>query len=107
MLDSGILLVRNTLRAEQLSLYTELMSQKGTWIAKTPIPSQTLETREIRLEGRDRELLLKLMRKILCWLPEDRPSAEDLYNDGFIYQFVEYVTKLEEATSEVSGPNEG
>ena len=98
VLGSGILLVRNTLGVQQLSSYTELTSQKGNWIAKTPIPSQTLESCEIRLEGRDRDLLLKLMRKILCWLPEDRPSAEDLYNDGFIYQFVEHMTKLDEAT---------
>ena len=47
-------------------LYTELTREKGTWIAETPIPSQTLESREIRLQGRDQELLLGLMRKILC-----------------------------------------
>lgn len=93
--------MRNTVGSGRLSSYTELTRQKGTWIAKTPILSQTLESREIRLEGRDRDLLLKLMRRILCWLPENRPSAEDLYNDGFINQYVEYVTKLEEATSEV------
>ncbi|THY58805.1 protein kinase [Aureobasidium pullulans] len=75
----------------------------GTWIAETPIPSQTLESREIRLQGRDQELLLGLMRKILCWLPEDRPSAEDLYNDGFIYQFVEYVMELEESSQGKQG----
>lgn len=40
------------------------------------------------------------MRKILCWLPEDRPSAEDLYNDGFMYQFVEYVMEFEESPRE-------
>lgn len=77
--------------------------KKGTWIAETPIPSQTLESREIRLQGRDQELLLGLMRKILCWLPEDRPSAEDLYNDGFIYQFVEYVMELEESSQGKQG----
>lgn len=107
VLGSGILLVRNTLGVQQLSWYTELTSQKGNWIAKTPIPSQTLESREIRLEGRDRELLLRLMRKILCWLPEDRPSAEDLYNDGFIYQFVEYLTTLGEASLGVEEPDQG
>ncbi|TIA38477.1 protein kinase [Aureobasidium pullulans] len=85
-------------------LYTELTRKnKGTWIAETPIPSQTLESREIRLQGRDQELLLGLMRKILCWLPEDRPSAEDLYNDGFIYQFVEYVMELEESSQGKQG----
>ncbi|KAI4746335.1 protein kinase [Aureobasidium sp. EXF-12298] len=70
------------------------------WIAKTPIPSQTLESREIRLHGKDQELLLILMRKILCWLPEDRLSAEDLYNDDFICQYVEYVMGLAKSIQE-------
>ncbi|KAH7329486.1 kinase-like domain-containing protein [Stachybotrys elegans] len=58
----------------------------GNWIAATPIPDQSLESREIRLEGRDKELLLRLARKILRWLPEDRPSAEDLFEDQFVVQ---------------------
>ncbi|KAI6857506.1 protein kinase [Hortaea werneckii] len=61
---------------------------EGTWIAATPIPEQTLETREMRLSGEDRDLLLALVRKILRWLPEERPSAEDLYEDEFILQFM-------------------
>lgn len=64
---------------------------QGNWIAATPIPEQTLETREIRLSGKDRDLLLTLVRKILRWLPEDRPSAEDLYQDEFVVQFMEEV----------------
>jgi hypothetical protein len=62
--------------------------RKGNWIAVTPIPSQILESREMRLQGKDRELLLTLLRKILKWLPEERPSAEDLFEDGFILQFM-------------------
>jgi hypothetical protein len=42
----------------------------------------------MRLQGEDRELLLALLRKILKWLPEERPSAEDLFEDGFILQFM-------------------
>ncbi|KAF2762278.1 protein kinase [Pseudovirgaria hyperparasitica] len=61
---------------------------EGDWIAQTPIPDQTLESRETRLEGEDRELLLALARKVLRWLPEERPSAEDLYGDGFLTQFM-------------------
>jgi hypothetical protein len=34
-----------------------------------------------------RELLLALVRKILKWLPEERPSAQDLFEDEFITQF--------------------
>ena len=61
---------------------------KGNWIAATPIPDQTLESREIRLEAKDKELLLVLARKILRWLLEERPSAQDLYEDEFLTQFV-------------------
>ncbi|RMX87549.1 hypothetical protein D0869_02287 [Hortaea werneckii] len=61
------------------------------WIAATPIPEQTLETREMRLTGKDREVLLALVRKILRWLPEERPSAEDLYEDEFILQFMKEI----------------
>ena len=60
---------------------------KGNWIATTPIPNQTLESREIRLEGKDKELLLALARKILRWLPEERPTAQELFDDEFIIQF--------------------
>ncbi|OAL34925.1 hypothetical protein AYO20_05886 [Fonsecaea nubica] len=61
---------------------------EGNWIAETPIPDQTLESRETRLEGEDRELLLALARKIFRWLPEERPSAQDLYDDDFLTQFM-------------------
>ncbi|KAM0713517.1 hypothetical protein Q7P37_010479 [Cladosporium fusiforme] len=67
---------------------------QGHWIASTPIPDQTLESREVRLQGKDRELILTLMRKILTWLPEDRPSTQDLLEDEFICQFAS-----EESTS--------
>lgn len=61
---------------------------EGHWIASTPIPNQSLESRDTRMKGKDRELLLVLLRKILRWLPEERPSAEDLYEDEFITQFM-------------------
>ncbi len=60
---------------------------KGNWIGLTPIPDQILETRERRLEGKDKALLLALARKILRWLPEERPSAEDLFEDEFLTQW--------------------
>ncbi|KAL2757273.1 hypothetical protein ACRALDRAFT_2039739 [Sodiomyces alcalophilus JCM 7366] len=57
----------------------------GNWIAATPIPDQTIESRERRLEGKEKELLIAFVRKILRWHPEDRPTAEDLYPDGFLH----------------------
>ncbi|KAM4060683.1 kinase [Hirsutella rhossiliensis] len=59
---------------------------EGDWVASTPIPNQSLETRERRLKGKDQELLLCLVRRILRWLPEDRPCAEDLFEDDFLVQ---------------------
>ncbi|KAL2129155.1 hypothetical protein VTI74DRAFT_8161 [Chaetomium olivicolor] len=54
------------------------------WIAATPIPEQTLETRERRLVGREKESLFMFARKILCWLPEQRPAAEDIFDDELL-----------------------
>ncbi|KAI7239490.1 protein kinase [Hortaea werneckii] len=71
--------------------FLERSDRCRNWIAATPIPEQTLETREMRLTGEDRDLLLALVRKILKWLPEERPSAEDLYQDEFVVQFMEEV----------------
>ena len=62
------------------------LTNAGNWIAKTPIPNQTLETRETRLEGRDKEQLLNLARKILRWLPEERSSVGELYKDEWLNQ---------------------
>ncbi|KAJ0162882.1 hypothetical protein CTA2_3863 [Colletotrichum tanaceti] len=59
----------------------------GKWIGSTPIPDQTLEMRERQLEGRDQELLLALVRKILRWDPDERPSAEELFEDEFLIQY--------------------
>ncbi|EME83949.1 uncharacterized protein MYCFIDRAFT_162812 [Pseudocercospora fijiensis CIRAD86] len=63
-------------------------NSEGRWIAETPIPQQSLETRERRLEGRDKKMLLTLVRKILRWLPEERASAYDVFEDDFILQYL-------------------
>lgn len=64
-----------------------LLKLEGNWIAATPIPDQTLESRETRLEGAEKKLLLALVRKMLRWLPEERPCAETLIEeDEFLNQ---------------------
>lgn len=62
------------------------MLNAGQWIADTPIPDQTLESREIRLHGREKEVLLNFARKIFRWLPEERPDAHELLQDEFVLQ---------------------
>jgi serine/threonine protein kinase len=66
---------------------SQYWDQEGNWIGTVPIPNQTLETREDRLPGKDKELLLQLIRKVLRWVPEERPSAEGLFDDEFLNQF--------------------
>ncbi|KJZ71164.1 hypothetical protein HIM_03117 [Hirsutella minnesotensis 3608] len=56
----------------------------GNWIAATPIPEQSFESREMRLEGKEKELLIAFIRKVLRWFPDDRPTAEDLFEDEFL-----------------------
>jgi hypothetical protein len=56
----------------------------GNWIASTPIPAESLETRETRLQGEQKQLFLAFVRKLLCWLPENRQSADELLTDAFL-----------------------
>ncbi|CCF39117.1 protein kinase [Colletotrichum higginsianum] len=65
----------------------QFWDQEGNWIGSTPIPDQTLEGRERQLKGRDQQLLLALVRKILRWDPDERPSAEELFEDEFLIQY--------------------
>ena len=58
----------------------------GIWKGSVPIPEQSFEDRITQLEGEDKELLLVLMRRVLCWLPEERPTAVDIANDEFLMQ---------------------
>ena len=50
----------------------------GNWKGSIPIPTQSLETREQQFLGEDKELFLNFLRRILRWLPEERPTAEEL-----------------------------
>jgi serine/threonine-protein kinase SRPK3 len=60
------------------------MHRLGNWIAATPVPKQILESRETQLTGEEHTLLVKLARKMLCWLPEERFSAGELLEDEFL-----------------------
>jgi len=37
--------------------------------------------------GKDQELLLVFARKILCWLPEERASASDIFEHEFLTSY--------------------
>ncbi|EEP79335.1 predicted protein [Uncinocarpus reesii 1704] len=64
------------LRRSKASL--KYWDEDGNWKSSFPIPTQTLESREVQLEGKNKELFLHFMRKMLCWLPEERATASQL-----------------------------
>lgn len=52
------------------------------WNAGIPLPSpRSLDEIETNLEGKDKELFLQFMRKMLQWAPEHRSSAKELLQD--------------------------
>lgn len=37
-------------------------------------------------DGQDKELFINFLRRILRWLPDERPTAEELAYDDFLMQ---------------------
>ncbi|EFE32740.1 protein kinase, putative [Trichophyton benhamiae CBS 112371] len=72
------------LRRSQKS--NEYWGSQGNWKGSIPIPKQSFEIRESRFSGEDRELFLGFLRRVLRWLPEERPTAEELAYDDFLMQ---------------------
>ncbi|EGD94895.1 CMGC/SRPK protein kinase [Trichophyton tonsurans CBS 112818] len=54
--------------------------ENGNWKLSHlyPIPKQSLESREIQLNGDEKKQFLEFMRKMLQWMPEDRADAQHL-----------------------------
>ncbi|KAJ5129881.1 uncharacterized protein N7515_005920 [Penicillium bovifimosum] len=63
----------------------KFFSQKGDLLAGELVGEHIpLEQRETSLEGEDKEMFLRLVRKMLQWEPEKRSSAKELEQDEWI-----------------------
>ena len=82
----------------------------GNWKGSTPIPDESFESREQWLEGEDRPLFFRCLRRMLCWMPEERSTADDLTCDEFMMQHLGDIQDLDAAaggdTEGVEEPNE-
>ncbi|QSS51926.1 protein kinase [Histoplasma capsulatum var. duboisii H88] len=58
--------------------------ENGAWRNFAPIPDVTLESLAVDIEGDDKEGFLNFLRKILRWLPEERPTAGELVYDEWV-----------------------
>jgi serine/threonine-protein kinase SRPK3 len=56
----------------------------GRWIGDVKISSNSLEEFEENLKGKEKALFLRIMRKMLRWVPEKRMSAVDLLDDPWL-----------------------
>ncbi|RAL08200.1 CMGC/CLK protein kinase, partial [Aspergillus homomorphus CBS 101889] len=60
--------------------------EQGNWKGSIPIPHQRLEMRVQHFRGDDKRLFSNFLRRIFRWLPEERPTAEELARDEFLMQ---------------------
>lgn len=64
--------------------YSALINSIGTWKGEAAIPVTNLSDQESRLQGEEKALFLKFMRKMLHWKPEDRKSIRDIIEDEWL-----------------------
>ena len=62
----------------------ECFDDAGNWKVSDPIPNISLESSEENLEGENKILFLKFIRKMLRWVPEERHSAKQLLEDPWL-----------------------
>jgi serine/threonine-protein kinase SRPK3 len=55
-----------------------------------PIPDTSLERLADGLEGEDKHGYLEFLKRILRWLPEERPTAEELIFDPWLMQGLKF-----------------
>ncbi|KAI9042672.1 uncharacterized protein KD926_005278 [Aspergillus affinis] len=61
----------------------DFWDEQGKWLGLAPIPqNRTLEALETKLE--DNTGFLRFIRRILTWMPEDRPTAKELLEDPWV-----------------------
>ncbi|EEP75786.1 predicted protein [Uncinocarpus reesii 1704] len=58
--------------------------ENGNWRGASPIPDVSLEKLSEKMYGGEREGFLAFLRRILRWLPEERPTAEELVFDPWL-----------------------
>ncbi|KAL4784407.1 kinase-like domain-containing protein [Aspergillus varians] len=68
-------------RSEMSSIFWDT---NGHWKGVAPLPDYNLETREERLKGDEKDDFLRFLRRMLCWLPEERATAKELLFDPWV-----------------------
>ncbi len=56
----------------------EYFDDSGKWKGAIAIPDLSLEVSEEQLDGENKALFLDFVRKMVQWVPEERPTAKEL-----------------------------
>ncbi|PGH04662.1 CMGC/SRPK protein kinase [Blastomyces parvus] len=70
-------------RSEMSSIWWD---RNGQWKGVAPIPDISLEQLAEDLEGENKKGFLEFLQRILRWLPEERPTAEELVFDPWLME---------------------
>ncbi|GIK07106.1 hypothetical protein Aspvir_002761 [Aspergillus viridinutans] len=62
----------------------EFWDKNGKWKGAAPVPDYGLDTLEERLQGDEKDDFLRFLRRMLCWQPEDRATANELLFDPWL-----------------------
>ncbi|KAL6922811.1 hypothetical protein ACHAPO_008292 [Fusarium lateritium] len=71
---------------QRSDICARFFNDAGNWKGSVPILDQSFEDCITQVQGEDKELLLGFVRSVLCWLPEKRPTAEEMAYDEFLMQ---------------------
>ncbi|TGO57407.1 hypothetical protein BOTNAR_0202g00110 [Botryotinia narcissicola] len=86
--SSPLDLVETGVRASEF--FEKKLRNIGKWIAEVPIPQgMNLEKSEMRLESKNKEVFLQMMRGMLQWRPEDRKTAKQMLEEPWINRMIE------------------
>ncbi|PGH06014.1 hypothetical protein GX51_02605 [Blastomyces parvus] len=66
--------------------YLKYWDENGTWKGVAPISDIYLAKLERRLTGDDKDAFLHFIRRMLRWIPEERPTAEEMVFDPWLME---------------------
>ncbi|KAJ5933241.1 hypothetical protein N7516_007730 [Penicillium verrucosum] len=66
------------------SYSTNFFDTEGIWKGAVPVPLKSLEQLEENLHGKQQQLFLAFIRKMLRWRPEERNTARELLSDPWL-----------------------
>lgn len=80
------MVITHKMKREHVIRSTLLTHRVGTLKDKSLIPKDfTLENRLGNVKGKDKEMFIRFVKKMVHWSPENRATAKELLDDPWLY----------------------